>query len=297
VARGTTTRVDFSATDKAGLTTSVPAMLTVIDPNTAPVVTAPAPDPLIITVPAGTLSVPASDPTIAAWIASATAQDAEDRSLGVSNDAPEDFSLGMTTVTFSAGDACGMTATGSARVTIQIEAFCGDGNRDADEACDDGNNLDGDGCAADCTLEIPPEPVPDDIPGDIQADVEVKEVDPGQVNLTVEFDEMVELETLICGPEGGALVPPLSKEIEIEHDETEVKALFATPDDQCGTGTSFVCQGYLADGRSFMGTSEQFQTECKDDGGERDEDDGHDERDKHDNRRGGWKAKLKKWLW
>ena len=34
---------------------------------------------------------------------------------------------------------------------------CGDGMLDIDEECDDGNNEDGDGCAADCTLE---EPVP-----------------------------------------------------------------------------------------------------------------------------------------
>ena len=30
---------------------------------------------------------------------------------------------------------------------------CGDGMLDPDEECDDGNNVDGDGCAADCTLE------------------------------------------------------------------------------------------------------------------------------------------------
>src|SRR5581483_4963614 len=27
---------------------------------------------------------------------------------------------------------------------------CGDGRKDSGEACDDGNNLDGDGCSADC---------------------------------------------------------------------------------------------------------------------------------------------------
>jgi cysteine-rich repeat protein len=30
--------------------------------------------------------------------------------------------------------------------------FCGDGNKDADEACDDGNGVPGDGCENDCTL-------------------------------------------------------------------------------------------------------------------------------------------------
>jgi cysteine-rich repeat protein len=32
---------------------------------------------------------------------------------------------------------------------------CGNGNLDSGEECDDGNNLDGDGCAADCILEAP----------------------------------------------------------------------------------------------------------------------------------------------
>jgi cysteine-rich repeat protein len=31
--------------------------------------------------------------------------------------------------------------------------FCGDGNLDPEEECDDGNNIDGDGCTGDCTIE------------------------------------------------------------------------------------------------------------------------------------------------
>lgn len=31
--------------------------------------------------------------------------------------------------------------------------FCGDGTLDPGEECDDGNNVDGDGCSADCTVE------------------------------------------------------------------------------------------------------------------------------------------------
>ena len=30
---------------------------------------------------------------------------------------------------------------------------CGDGNLDPGEECDDGNNLDGDGCSSQCTIE------------------------------------------------------------------------------------------------------------------------------------------------
>lgn len=43
------------------------------------------------------------------------------------------------------GDGC------SAQCTIEVPTgFCGDGTLDPGEQCDDGNNLDGDGCTADC---------------------------------------------------------------------------------------------------------------------------------------------------
>ena len=40
-------------------------------------------------------------------------------------------------------------------VVFDIDALCGDGELDEGEECDDGNNVDGDGCAADCTIEPP----------------------------------------------------------------------------------------------------------------------------------------------
>jgi len=43
------------------------------------------------------------------------------------------------------GDGCSANCT--------IEPFCGDGNLDPGEECDDGNNVDGDGCDANCTIE------------------------------------------------------------------------------------------------------------------------------------------------
>lgn len=43
-----------------------------------------------------------------------------------------------------AGDGC------EADCTTTIAAGCGDGWRDKGEVCDDGNNLSGDGCRADC---------------------------------------------------------------------------------------------------------------------------------------------------
>jgi len=35
-----------------------------------------------------------------------------------------------------------------------VEPFCGDGVLDPEEQCDDGNNFDGDGCSAECTVEF-----------------------------------------------------------------------------------------------------------------------------------------------
>jgi cysteine-rich repeat protein len=43
------------------------------------------------------------------------------------------------------GDGCSATCT--------VEAFCGDGTVDPGEQCDDGNNQNGDGCSATCTFE------------------------------------------------------------------------------------------------------------------------------------------------
>ena len=37
--------------------------------------------------------------------------------------------------------------------TCKLEPFCGDGTLDGGEQCDDGNNVDGDGCDANCLDE------------------------------------------------------------------------------------------------------------------------------------------------
>jgi hypothetical protein len=117
------TAVTFSATDGLEATGTATATVSVAEtPNTAPVVTAPTPDPLVITLPPGSTGpVPATDPTIAAWLASATGTDAEDGTLTVSNDAPADFPIGTTVVTFTATDSCGLTTTASASVTIEVQ--------------------------------------------------------------------------------------------------------------------------------------------------------------------------------
>jgi cysteine-rich repeat protein len=50
-----------------------------------------------------------------------------------------------------AGAVCELAGgQGRCRDEVCVVASCGDGVTDPDEACDDGNNLDGDGCARDC---------------------------------------------------------------------------------------------------------------------------------------------------
>lgn len=115
-----TRTVTFSATDGTGATATATSTVTVNDINSAPVVNAPA--TLSLTVAAGTASVPATDPQITAWLASASAIDAEDGMLSVTHDAPTDLPIGTTTVIFSATDSCGVITTTTSGVTIQLEA-------------------------------------------------------------------------------------------------------------------------------------------------------------------------------
>ena len=87
--------------------------------NTVPVVTAPTPDPLAVTAQLCRTSVPATDPAIAAWLALAIATDAEDGTLPTpTNDAPLDFPIGSTLVTFTATDSASAVGTATATVLI-----------------------------------------------------------------------------------------------------------------------------------------------------------------------------------
>jgi fibro-slime domain-containing protein len=54
----------------------------------------------------------------------------------------------------SAGSNFKLTLTGFAPTTSSCRSACGDGVRASTEQCDDGNNVDGDGCSHDCHVEI-----------------------------------------------------------------------------------------------------------------------------------------------
>ncbi len=109
------TTVTFSATDAQGNTGTATATVTVVD-QTAPVVTPPA----NITVAAvDAYGTPATDPYIAAFLNGATATDNVDGAIAPTNNAPAQFPIGATLVTFTAVDAYGNTGTATATVTVQ----------------------------------------------------------------------------------------------------------------------------------------------------------------------------------
>ena len=108
------TTVTFSATDLAGNTGSAEATVTITD-QTAPVVTPPTSITVAATDATGTA---ATDTSIAAFLAAVAAIDNVDTTFTITNDAPAQFPLGVTTVTFSATDLAGNTASAEATVTV-----------------------------------------------------------------------------------------------------------------------------------------------------------------------------------
>ncbi|WP_462152936.1 immunoglobulin-like domain-containing protein [Pseudoalteromonas xiamenensis] len=113
--------VNYVVRDSAGNQGAATRTVTVVD-NTPPDTTAPVVNaPAGVTVVAETSSgLPASDVAISAFLAGATAVDAVDGDLTVSNDAPAVFSIGVTTVTFTARDNAGNTGTATSTVTVTL---------------------------------------------------------------------------------------------------------------------------------------------------------------------------------
>jgi hypothetical protein len=106
------TTIVCSATDRDGNTGSASFTITVED-TTPPVLNAPS----LLEVTSGS-AVPRADPRIAAFLASATASDLVDRAVHITNNAPEVFPFGSTTVTFRADDDAGNRAEEDATVVI-----------------------------------------------------------------------------------------------------------------------------------------------------------------------------------
>ncbi len=100
------TVVTWSATDAAGNSASATQTVTVAD-TTAPAVTAPAD---VTAEATGTLT------TVS--IGAATADDLVDGAVAATSDAPAQFPLGATVVTWSATDAAGNSASATQTVTV-----------------------------------------------------------------------------------------------------------------------------------------------------------------------------------
>jgi len=88
----------------------------VVPDETAPVVTAPS-DITVDAVDAN--GTPASNSVIGTFLQGASASDDIDGDVSVTNDAPSEFPLGSTTVTFSATDSSENTGSASAIVTVE----------------------------------------------------------------------------------------------------------------------------------------------------------------------------------
>jgi PKD repeat protein len=100
-----TATVTWTATDASGNSASAIQTVTVTD-NTAPAITAPA-----------DISVESSGAT-AVTLGTPTVSDLADPNPVVTNDAPETFTLGTTTVTWKATDASGNSETADQKVTV-----------------------------------------------------------------------------------------------------------------------------------------------------------------------------------
>jgi hypothetical protein len=111
-----TSTVQFTATDDSGNSTTASSTITVAD-RTPPTLTVP-PDTTLTT--ANPMGIPASDPQVAAFLSSATAADAIDPTPTVTHDAPANFPLGTTAVTFTARDVSGNTSSGTASLTVVL---------------------------------------------------------------------------------------------------------------------------------------------------------------------------------
>jgi hypothetical protein len=104
-----TTTVTWTATDASGNSATATQTVTVTD-TTAPSITAP-----------GDIGVESSNP-VAVNLGTPTVSDLADPNPAVSNDAPALFPLGTTTVTWTALDASGNSATATQNVTVTAPA-------------------------------------------------------------------------------------------------------------------------------------------------------------------------------
>jgi len=118
------TMVTFTSADSRGNTaTEMVSVIVAVGPAVM------APDAVTVVAIDG-VSVAASHPVIEAFLAAATAKDFSGNDLEVSNDAPNDFEVGATLVTFSATDS--EDRDGSNASTVTVVAPSADADTDGD---------------------------------------------------------------------------------------------------------------------------------------------------------------------
>ncbi|WP_019026095.1 DUF5011 domain-containing protein [Colwellia piezophila] len=105
----------YTAVDNEGNHAEPVTRVVTVQDASAPVLTAPANITVAATDSDGTAI---SDSAISAFLAAATANDAVDGNVSITDDAPNVFPIGVTTVTFSATDSAENTGSTQATVTI-----------------------------------------------------------------------------------------------------------------------------------------------------------------------------------
>lgn len=112
------TEVSFSAVDSHGNASTLAVQVAVIFDDKAPVLTVPK--HLVIYI-ATDAPIKALDGRIVRFLATARAIDQQDGALKTNHDAPAEFMVGITTVTFTATDNAGNQALGQSTVTVIVD--------------------------------------------------------------------------------------------------------------------------------------------------------------------------------
>lgn len=211
------TTVTFTVSDAAGNQASAQTVVNISLDIVDPVLVVP--DSISLTVDMPGDVVADSDDAIVAFLAGATATDNKDGDLtaSIANDAPAEFEVGDTLVTFSVSDAAGNSVSDSATVSVSVLDTDNDGlpdfyetqnGLDPNDASDADSDLDGDGISnldeylngTDPTRdELPPElTIPEDIA--ISATGRLTDVDIGQAVATDNRDGDLAVSPSVTGP-------------------------------------------------------------------------------------------------